>query len=89
MRNSNRFLFALALLLGLAYLIARPHVGTIYEERLTTNPGHPDSVTVDMDKYPTFAACEAEIDKANSAYAQVGMHEFHTCESRNVLMWGW
>lgn len=82
---------ALLVLLGVAalfYLIARPHVGTIYQERITIHVASPNPTSVlAADRFPTYEACMKQADDANSISAQTG--DYNTCEAKTVLLWGW
>lgn len=96
-KRLNAILVLLAVVLALGYLIARPHVGTVYWEwsipdNLLEPPGHPGH---QVERFSTLAECKKDAKDANDANLAADLagskvkHPYYACVPETALLWGW
>jgi len=86
------FWITLAIVLFLAYLVARPHVVAVYVEEMANGPIGGTTINT----FPTEENCEEAATLANNVGMRVVLHSgkrprvvaFH-CKSSTRLLWGW
>jgi hypothetical protein len=89
--------FWIALAIVLFYLIARPHIGTLWYERRITGS---HSLTVEVLRFrafPSYEACAREAKDDTNAWLKVeadspgppGSGTAYNCASENALFWGY
>jgi len=87
----------LAVVLVLGYLVARPHIGTVYTEYMYGGPGRPPgSVTrTTTDPFVSRAECEREVKSLNDPIVALEVAQkrviglFYRCKTETRLLWGW
>jgi hypothetical protein len=93
MQPLNGVLILAAVVLILAYLIARPHIGTVYVEyTYETHNYLPDLKTLrPVDRYLSRAECDQEASKAMDAALLVdaASSSLDACKPSTELLWGW
>jgi hypothetical protein len=87
--------FWIALAIVLFYLIARPHVGTVYVRSVVTTLNGVASSThgTALKVYPSSAECEKDAHIENQGELQLGSGKseglFWSCSASTRLLWGW
>jgi hypothetical protein len=91
-----KVLLAFALTLGLGYLVARPHVGTVWNEtvRLMKADGT-ETKTGAMRQFPAYRDCAEQRKTDNDAEVQMDAATpgqptaLYECQGQTRLLWGW
>ena len=85
----------LALAIVLLYLIARPHVGSVWKERRTmSSPNGRPTITVVQTDFPSYGMCENHVATDNAAAARTAADlqrapvTTYVCIHRTTLLWG-
>jgi hypothetical protein len=90
--------FWIALAIVLFYLIARPHVGSLWKERRTiSSPNGRPTITIVRTDFPSYGICENHVATDKVAAARIAADlpwapDFVTtydCIHRTTLLWGW
>ena len=102
LKNPNGIGLLMSVVLVLGYLIAWPHLGTVYVETMSTfdNQTMATRDLGDVDDFPTRARCSRDVrrNEYTETYAQVAALNLgrtlttriiYRCQSEVRLLWGW
>jgi len=96
----NSFFILVAVVLILGYLIARPHIGTFYQEQwIDKDTGRVDTgIGGEFHRFLSSAECKQDAEQVNLAMVAGSTgagstgtlpKSIYVCASRTELMWGW